>query len=1147
MRLNEKEKMPVSRNYGGYSAYTPYQPPATVYATSYSSYHGGRFPSTPGTASGDEAAAHATSTPGMRSLYGAYGVLAGSGGGSGYKYLTRDWLNDEDDDGAAGAARRTINTEDLDVDTDRGLERRHAIPGAIKRDTAADLGERGKQVVRIVTARQRNSFARKDDGTQELTLGQRLALKHLLVDPKKDGVEDESTPPTPKPFVRRSSLAHMTTPRVAKLIREEEEQRGGEGSSDEWTWETCSSSEEGPDVKYFPPTPPSEKKRSSTSSYNRAKTTDLSGALSRLGQESQAGDIQATPKTVDGSSSSRQSLDRWSRAMFSEKKDRKPNQGSISPASFSSGKTAATAKPPSPSARLVEAVASTSDAAEKMTTMAKAANASAVTIVPTEATITKSMQEKSSDAPAAAQLEKVKVTPQNVAIPEAKPKSTLDVPSSCSTFAGRGTSPTPSSTHSEDSGGDNVLPSFVRTFKCPGMQQFSSDEEEGGGNSGGGGGAATFSRGWRKGQPPRSDVVVKLTSKAKDEVAERKKRSEATARKMSEPVISYNHSRTMNKLLTSSLDLSSSTEEDHQVQQVRQEEKKQERKAATRMTIEIEDRAEQVASMRKVKEEPSQALREEPVTTVEATRRRRKPPAVVDRIVENVTQGGTVVIKANKERRPLEEEIELKIVEPPQARRKKKSLVKVSIVQSESDSGGGSGEKVVQAKMEFSLRGENEKREDGSEEEAMAAAAAVTVAHALDEVISKVVSAERKLEMRKMEESLQQKKEVEEINGDATLIASAVQLKGDDSCPDVAEAEVKVERERKQTTAEAARLPDERSTQVMNKASEGRSGLGKDLEQKQTRFALPSNRVIIHQISFPPKIAVTLLDSTGKNNDAVKVEKIVMSPKKKAIVAATDRAKREMENNIMMQPQPPEKPPKKKAKKLKAEAKKKDQKGGGEKKNKKVVVGSKAPSKVPEEKPEEDDKSSQVSDASEVPLTATQLERLPSPMRNLFELKSKAAAGEEVSAPPRRDPPEGERPKYWDNVPAPCDPAANPMLQLANMREEARRHREKVMAEQEAALDAQDDAADQPWYDEESEETRDQLRDYERRPSNHHKPESERRTPEENMAIVRLYGGAQFPGGDPGETRTPRRLLIGGDANKRRKKQTNGIMAGRKR
>ena len=92
----------------------------------------------------------------MRSLYGAYGVLAG-GTGSGYKYLTKDWYNDD----AGSGGIRTINTEDLDLDrgggggggSDGQQRRKHAVPGAIRRDTAADLGDRGQQVVRIVTAR----------------------------------------------------------------------------------------------------------------------------------------------------------------------------------------------------------------------------------------------------------------------------------------------------------------------------------------------------------------------------------------------------------------------------------------------------------------------------------------------------------------------------------------------------------------------------------------------------------------------------------------------------------------------------------------------------------------------------------------------------------------------------------------------------------------------------------------------------------------------------------------------------------------------------------------------------------------------------------------------------------------------------------
>ncbi len=1136
--------MPVSRNYGGYSSYTPYQPAASVYATSYTSYQGryGHGTSTAGMSGGgggEESTPGVAAAAGMRSLYGAYGVLAGGSGvggrgGSGYRYLTRDWYNDGDADSDA-ANIRTINTEDLDVETERAVERRHAIPGAIKRDTAADLGERGQQVVRIVTARQKNNFGRKDDG-QELTLGQRLALKHLLVDPKRDGEESEAGPPPAKPFVRRSSLAHMTTPRVTKLIREEEEvegRKGDEGSSDdEWTWETCSSSEEGPDVKYFPPTPPTSRKDSvASSSYNRAKTTDLSGALAKVEKASELTDVQATPKMMDSSSMSRQSLDRWSRAMFTEKKEKK---GTLTPSSsFSSNSQAAAAaaassKPPI-SPRGVITPTSAASAAAPATDTATAAVSTASP--PTAASIPPS---KSFDKQSVTLVEPIRYPPKTISFskeetPASTPaadsaKATLEIPSSCP--VGRGASPSVSSTHSEDSSGDNTTPAFARSYKCPGMSRFSSDEEEEEEAT------TSVNRGWRRGQPPRSDVVVKLTAKPKEEKRETEKR------KSSAPVISYNHSRTMNKLLTSSLDLSMDGGQDQgplmDDGEKRGEDRKGKKKAVTQMPIEIEDRTEKVASLRKVKEDPSQALRQEQVSRIDS---KRPPLSVVDRIVENVPRGEEVLIRPTNDAR---REVELKIVEPELCQLKQekaKKKVKVSIVQTESDSKEGRGEKVVQAKMEFSLRGTRKKQ--GEEDEALAA---MTVAHALDQVITQVVSTERKLEeQRKVEEEAQKKEVTKEVDKGQGVAADRVGVLAEARTEEAKEEEGKSERQQTVPAAPAPLLSNKSEMKggVNDKGGLLTEHLVEKKKRKQLIPATPMQQVKVSEISMEAAGGrVALLEGTVGGGEKVSAEKLVMRNK------AKKKAGPEVEEEAAVQTAAPEKPPKKKVKKAKAEGKKK-----AEKKIKKPTETPKPttpsappPPKNEEEKDEVPSASSTAAAALEVPLMASQLERLPSPMRQFFEQKSKAAAGEEVRAPQ----PPREKPKYWDNVPTPCDPAANPMLQLARMKAEARQHREKVLAEQDAALGAAGDAAEEPWYDEEPEETREQLRGYERAPSNHHKPESERRTPEENMAIVRLYGGAQFAEGHPGDTPTPRRLLLGGNRNKKKRK-ANGVDDGRTR
>ena len=99
-------------------------------------------------------------------------------------------------------ALKTVNTEELDVDTnkERDTKRDHAIPGQIVRDTADTRIAGGRQVIRMVTTKQktnpynvvgsRNKISGTGEGennieAEELTMGQKLAMKHYLRDPEK--------------------------------------------------------------------------------------------------------------------------------------------------------------------------------------------------------------------------------------------------------------------------------------------------------------------------------------------------------------------------------------------------------------------------------------------------------------------------------------------------------------------------------------------------------------------------------------------------------------------------------------------------------------------------------------------------------------------------------------------------------------------------------------------------------------------------------------------------------------------------------------------------------------------------------------------------------------------------------------------------
>ena len=98
---------------------------------------------------------------------------------------------------------KTIKTEELDVNTapqkdGESNKRDHAIPGQITRDTADARVAGGRQVIRMVTTKQKSNpynvvgsrsnklnTAHSDNEPKELTMGQRLAMKHYLLDPKQ--------------------------------------------------------------------------------------------------------------------------------------------------------------------------------------------------------------------------------------------------------------------------------------------------------------------------------------------------------------------------------------------------------------------------------------------------------------------------------------------------------------------------------------------------------------------------------------------------------------------------------------------------------------------------------------------------------------------------------------------------------------------------------------------------------------------------------------------------------------------------------------------------------------------------------------------------------------------------------------------------
>ncbi len=1032
--------MPVGRSYGGYSSsYVPYHPPASVYATSYTSY--GRY----------ALAARAT-TPGLsedvpvqapRSSYGRNSPAS-------YKYLTKgpDYQPVSE---IAPQKVRTINTEDLDVES-KAVDREHAIPGTIRRDTTADLGSRGQQVVRMVTNNPRTyKYNRSKDQQPELTLGQRLALKHLLLDPRE---KSKSPPP-----VRRSSLG---VKRSAFIEQEEDE----EGSSDDWTWETCSSSEEGPDVKYFPPTPPRAPTPEVKKSYSgaRSKTTNLTAAIAEIAKDSPA---------IDSSNVSRQSLDRWSRTLFTNRKNLQSGKVGCQKSSVHKSKSPVSTIEVSPSI-------------PKPVTVESQIHSPVIISNKSPLPVTVSSSQRTEDTKAE------------------------DVSHA------RGID---SSNHS---GGSSDSPVFTRRYQPPALQKqpgpFSSDSDSDAG------GSSTYNRGWRRGQPPRSDVVVKLV----------KNKEAFKPRQCSDPAVasSFRHSKEANKILTSSLDLSTEKNIDPDIMGGGRADDSEDTKNAGKS------------------HEVIQVLKPEPIVIMSP---------------------------------------------PPPAKKHNLVTVRVSLMQcSEKQSVGNQGQPVVEGKMELFLENKEktagELKVDTSLPDAQCQArggddggdfggdgggdgdlsheeTVLTVAHAIDEVLAKVVAVERRERETKSAEGHKkadqetspserreevaekgagdvEQKDSDEIAGvknesatallidkdvhiSATETISAAISTREPSCEEVTSKEnVKTAQKVEEDSMLMEKLSPKLITPNVSPSEKLQNSSRHSVEvpKAETPSTVTTMGVVEKEATEPEKMPLVDLknrENLNKNVEAVlRQEKLVPLSASSSQVSIADSSSKA----------------KKKVKKTKAtDVGKRDLKKEAKRPRKPVELEeNKVKTVMPLPKVQSaceilqqlKNSLAQPSPSSKPPSPPPcpenpecPIERIPSPMRRFFEFKSG------LYVPPSEPPPGVPRPKYWDNKPpTPSDDSStNPLHQLAAMRAEAKRHQQMVAQEQAALLSAPTDASE-PWYEEESEETKAQLKVHERRPSDHHKPEAERRTVEENMAVMKLYGGAQFPGGQL--DLTPKRLLL---------------------
>ena len=145
-------------------------------------------------------------------------------------------------------------------------------------------------------------------------------------------------------------------------------------------------------------------------------------------------------------------------------------------------------------------------------------------------------------------------------------------------------------------------------------------------------------------------------------------------------------------------------------------------------------------------------------------------------------------------------------------------------------------------------------------------------------------------------------------------------------------------------------------------------------------------------------------------------------------------------------------------------------------------------------------------------MPATSVERLPSHLKNHF-----------LGNPSPKSSPEST-PKWYNNHPK-VDPN-DPSKAIAQMKNDFNKQVRKTSKEQETLIKVSNEPS-KPWYDDEDSEEDDMKELLAQRPSilkEVDMNQDRRLTPEENTAVIKMYGGIMFPGG-PLE-KTPKNLLF---------------------
>ena len=306
------------------------------------------------------------------------------------------------------------------------------------------------------------------------------------------------------------------------------------------------------------------------------------------------------------------------------------------------------------------------------------------------------------------------------------------------------------------------------------------------------------------------------------------------------------------------------------------------------------------------------------------------------------------------------------------------------------------------------------------------------------------------------------------------------------------------------------------------------------LEEKEKNVPVPEKKNI-DKVTISNKVEEQKPKSipapAQKNNDKVvpKEEqkiKIVPAPDKITNVKVVPKAEGKVENvpgpahKINEKVVPPEEKRVEQKVLSKAEEKVKNVPGPAHKNYEKVVPSEEQKEKSVPEKvdkmvtglgKEKDFNTESRTSSPENNMPATSLERLPSNLKNMFS----------GTVTPRSSP--ENAPKWYNNTPKEDPNHISPTKAISQMKNDVNKQVEKQI-KQEQTLIKISDKADNPWYNEEDDDMKDLLQ---KRPSILKEidlSQDRRLTPEENMAVIKMYGGIMFPGGLM--EKTPKSLLF---------------------